>query len=110
MTPICQFLHWNSKPKGISCCANRKIAKKMFFLKKKSNETKLCSLTTAGQIIKRRKKTFLTRMTAVGQISVYNHDYNLHISPRQLTMKAHTQLWDAAMHRGPGSIGGSVQI
>lgn len=30
MTPICQFLHWNSKPKGISCCANRKIAKKMF--------------------------------------------------------------------------------
>lgn len=49
-------------------------------------------------------------MTAVGQISVYNHDYNLHISPRQLTMKAHTQLWDAAMHRGPGSIGGSVQI
>lgn len=31
MTPICQFLHWNSKPKGISCCANRKIAKKMFF-------------------------------------------------------------------------------
>lgn len=49
-------------------------------------------------------------MTAAGQISVYNHDYNLHISPRQLTMKAHTQLWDAAMHRGPGSIGGSVQI
>lgn len=50
-----------------------------------------------------RMRTFLTKLSAAGETSVYNLDYHLHINPSQLKMKNQTRLWDnIKLHRGLG--------
>lgn len=55
----------------------------------------------------RKNSYFSNKTSAAGQISVYNHDYNLRIDPGQLTLQARTRLWGHDYTReGLGSIAG----